>query len=77
MRVYNSIPSNIKPLVGAANIDYDVSFESNFALLLRERKTTNLSTMLKYALEVEANFMATGILKQTVEVDMRKVKDEN
>ena len=38
MRVYNSIPTDIKPLVGAANIHYADAFDSDFSLLLRERK---------------------------------------
>ena len=55
MRVYNSIPSDIKPLVGAAKLHYADAFDSDFSLLLRERKSDNIPAMFKYSLEVEAN----------------------
>ena len=45
--------------------------------LLRERKYVNLPAMFKYALEVEANLMASGKMKQRVEVDRRKTREEN
>ena len=35
MRIYKSIPSNIKPLVGAAKLHYADAFGSDFSLLLR------------------------------------------
>ena len=38
MRVYNSIPADINPSVGAAKIHYAEAFDNDFALLLRERK---------------------------------------
>ena len=37
-RVDNSIPANIKPLVGAAKFHYVDAFDGDFVLLLRERK---------------------------------------
>ena len=37
MRLYKSILADIKPLVGATKIHYVDAFESDFALLLRER----------------------------------------
>ena len=52
MRVYNSIPTDIKPLVGVEKLHYVDAFKSDFALLLRERKSTSLSNMFKDALEV-------------------------
>ena len=63
MTVYNSITSNIKLLVGVDLVHYDYTFESDFALLLRERKYANLPAMFKDALEVEANLMASGKMK--------------
>ena len=38
VRVCNSIPPDIKPLVGAAKLHYVDAFDGDFALLLRERK---------------------------------------
>ena len=52
MRVYNSIPPNIKPLVGVSQLHYADDFESDFALLLRERNYANIPAMFKDALEV-------------------------
>ena len=77
MKVYNSILADIKPLVGAANLHYAESFESDFSLLQREKKMANLTTMFKDALEVEANLMAPGKMKQRVEVDRIRVREEN
>ena len=70
--MYNSIPADIKPLLGAAKLHYVDAFKSDFALLLRERKSTNIRAMFKDALEVETNLMALGKMKQTIEVDRRK-----
>ena len=53
MRVYNSILVDIKPLVGAAKLHYVDSFDGDFALLLRERKSTSLPVMFQDALELE------------------------
>ena len=58
MRVYNYIPTDIKPLVGDAKLNYGYYFESDFSLLLRERKSTNLLAMFKDVVEVESNLMA-------------------
>ena len=43
MGVYNSIPADIKPLLGAAKLHYADAFGDDFALLLRERKSASLS----------------------------------
>ena len=40
-------------------------------------KSVNLSAMFKDALEEEANLMASGKMKQRVEVDRRKTREEN
>ena len=47
MRVYNSIPFDIKPLVSAAKLHYANAFDSDFALLLRERISVSLPIMFK------------------------------
>ena len=75
MRVYNSIPTDIKPLVGSAKLHYVDAFDGDFALLLRERKLVSLPTMFQGSLEVEANMMASGKIKQRVET--RKVREEH
>ena len=75
MRVYTSIPVDIKPHVGYAKLHYVDAFENDFALLLRERKSTTLLDMFKDTLEVETNLMASGKMKQRVETYKRKFRD--
>ena len=72
MRVYNSIPTDINPSPGTAKLHYVKSFDNDFALLLRERKSATLPTMFTDALEVESNIMASGKIKQRVDVDRRE-----
>ena len=67
MRVYNSIATDIKPLVGSVKLHYDDSFDGDFALLFRERKLASLPAMFQYALEVEADMMGSGKIKKKVE----------
>ena len=63
MRVYNSIPADIIPLIGVAKLHYVDSFDGDFALLLRERKSSSLPAMFQDSLEVETNMMASGKIK--------------
>ena len=58
MRVYNSIPADIKPSTGASKLHYAEAFDNEFALLLRERKSSSLPVMFIDSLEVEVNMMA-------------------
>ena len=71
----NSILADIKPLVGTAKLHYADDFESDFALLLRERKSTSLLDMFKDALEVESNMMACVKMKHRIETDKRKIRE--
>ena len=72
MRVYNSIPTDIKPSVGAAKLHYVEAFDNDFALFFRERKSASLPVMFTDSLEVESDMMACGKIKQRVYVDRRK-----
>ena len=72
----NSIHADIKPMVGAAKLHYADDFESDFALLLRERKSSSLPDMFKDALEVESNMMACGKMKHKIETNKRKIREE-
>ena len=76
MRLYNSTPTDIKPSLAAAKIHYAEAFDNYFALLLREIKSATLPAMFTDALEVEANMMACGKIKQRVDVDRRKGREE-
>ena len=75
MRLYNSIPADIKPLLGSTKLHYIDAFDGDFALLLRERKSTSIPSMFQYALEVEANMMASGKINKKIET--RKSREEN
>ena len=76
MRVYNSILEDIKPSATAAKLHYAGAFDNDFAFSLRERKSVSLATMFTDALEVEANMMASGKMKQR-DIDRRKTREEN
>ena len=57
--MYSKIPTEIKPISTSAMINYANAFDSNFCLLLRERRSTSLSLMQDAALEVESNILAS------------------
>ena len=52
MKLYISIPIDIKHLVAAGKHHFADYFDSDFALLLRERKLENIESMNKDAIEV-------------------------
>ena len=59
MRVYGSMPVDVKPPAGASKLHFVDSFDSDFALLLRERRLSMLTDMIEDVVEVEANLMAS------------------
>jgi hypothetical protein len=63
MRFYNLIPTEVQPPPRVVRLRYADSFDSDFALILRERKYANLDTMMNDAIKVEVNLMALGKLK--------------
>jgi hypothetical protein len=63
MKVYNSIPTEVKPPPKVSQLRYVDSFESDFDFLLRERISTSLDDMMSDAIEVEVNLMASGKIK--------------
>ena len=54
-------------------MDYSRAFEGEMVTILRERKTLDLSAMMKNAVEVEANVLAGKKNKQ----ETRRGKEEN
>jgi len=72
MRVYGSIPANVKPLVGAAKLHFADAFDNDFALLLIERRSATLTDMIEDAMVVEDNLMALGKMKGRMEVKTRQ-----
>lgn len=75
MKVYNSIPTEVKP-PKAAQLRYADSFDNDFALLLRERRPNSLDDMMSDATEVEVNLMASGKIKYNSDRDINKVQDK-
>jgi len=55
MKVYNAIPAQFKPPPGSSQLQYDEAFDSEFTLLLCERKPSSLADMMNEAVEVEVN----------------------
>ena len=74
MRTYESIPVDVKPPPGAAKLNYEDAFDSEFTLLLRERRFASLEDMMDDAIEVEFNFLTSNKTKQKNE--NRRVKEE-
>ena len=74
MRTYESIPVDVKPLPRAAKLHYVDAFDSEFTLLLRERRYTSLENMMQDAVEVEVNLSTSNKTKQRA--DNRRVKEE-
>jgi hypothetical protein len=73
-RMYGKIPAEIKPSDASAKITYSDAFDSDFCLLLRERRSPTLSLMQDAALEVESNILASQ--KRKGDSDRRRPKNE-
>jgi hypothetical protein len=52
MKVYNLIPTEVKPPLGASQLRYVDSFDNDFALLLKERRSNTLDDMMSDVIEV-------------------------
>ena len=68
--MYSKIPTEIKPTGTSAMITYANSFNSDFCLLLIERRSASLSLMQDVSLEVESNILASQKVKG--KIDRRK-----
>ena len=58
-KMFNKIPTEIKPTDTSSKITYANAFDSDFCLLLRERRSASLSLMQDATLEVESNIIAS------------------
>ena len=68
--MFSKIPTETKRTDTSAKITYANSFDSDFYLLLRERRYASLSLMQDAALEVEYNILAS--LKVKGKIDRKK-----
>ena len=53
MKVYNSIPAQLKPPIGLAQLQYTEYFDGEFSLWLSERRSTSFVSMMKKTIEVD------------------------
>jgi len=65
--MYSKITTEVKPATTSAKLTYASAFDSDFYLLLRERRCATLADMQDAALEVESNIMVVEKLKGNVE----------
>ena len=63
-KMYSRISAKIKPTETVEKLTYANSFDHEFSLLLRERKSESLQNMQNAALEVEPNILASNKLKE-------------
>ena len=61
--MYSKIPTEIKPTETSTRTTYANDFDSDFYLLLRERRSVSLSLMQDAALELESNILASQKVK--------------
>jgi hypothetical protein len=73
-KLYNKIPVEVKPSQPAAKVTFAGAFDPDFSLLLRERRSVDLTKMQDDALEIESNMMASGKLKAKVETGNKENK---
>jgi hypothetical protein len=73
-QMYGKIPVEIKSSYASAKITYFDDFDSDFCLLLREKRSPNLSLMQDASLEVESNILASQ--KRKGDFDRRRPKSE-
>ena len=71
-KLYNKIPTTVKPSEPSAKVTFAGAFEPDFALLLRERRGATLNRMQDDAVEIESNMMASGKLKAKVKTVNRE-----
>jgi hypothetical protein len=74
--MYKKIPDEIKPTKTMEKITYASAFDSEFYLLLRERRLPSLVHMQDATLEVESNIVASDNLMGKSDRDRRKIKAE-
>jgi len=67
MRVYGSIPADVKPSTEVAKMHFVDAFDNDVSLFLREIRSSKLTDMIEDAVEVEANLMASSKMKGRME----------
>ena len=65
-KMYDRIPTEIKPSETSAKLTYANAFDHEFSLRLRERRPVTLLNMQDAALEVESNILSSNRLKGNI-----------
>jgi len=71
-KLYHKIPAKVKLSQLVAIITFAGAFDSYFALLIRERRSTTLAGMQDDAIEIESNMMESKKLKTKFEMGNRE-----
>jgi hypothetical protein len=75
-KMYNKIPTEIKPSEASAKITYASTFDPDFCLLLRERRATTLAHMQDAVVEVESNILVVDQLRNTAGRNISRQRPE-
>jgi hypothetical protein len=73
-KLYNKIPTEVKPSQPAAKVTLVRAFEHEFALLLRERRFADLTRMHDDAIEIKSNMMASRKLKAKAKMGNKETR---
>jgi hypothetical protein len=71
---YSKIPVDVKLSKPTAKVTFAGAFDPYFSLLLRERRSRNLSDMQEDAIEIESNMMTSREFKVKVETWIRETR---
>ena len=66
-KMFSKIPAEIKPTDTSAKITYANAFDSEFCLILRERRSGSLSLRQDASLEFESNIVASRKVKGKID----------
>ena len=75
MRTYDAIPADVKPLPGATKLHYVDAFNSEFTLLLRERRFVSLTDMMDDAKKLKWTWQ--HLIKQNRKMRLEGSKKKN
>jgi hypothetical protein len=70
--LYHKIPAEVKPSQPTTKVTFVGAFEPEFALLLREIRSTTLAGMQDDSTEIDSNMMALRKLKSKVETGSKE-----
>jgi hypothetical protein len=73
-KLYNKIPTEVKPSQPAAKVTFVRAFNPDFVLLLRERRSIDLTKMQNDVVEIESNMIASGKLKVKFETGNKEIR---